>query len=152
VGRPPLNSKAMTDAERKRRSRAHRRAHGVGLRRPKALAVSQMAKTGAEDMGYSEIANEVLGAAVDKLRERLQRSDSSGPLKFVLGYRVAMEEAIATIEHDRNEIFKFWGKPASNLRRPSPDAVETIEPTEAGELTGLSEIDEELLADLDADD
>jgi hypothetical protein len=117
-----------------------------------APAVSRIAKAGAEDMGYSEIANEVLSAALDRLQERLQRSDASGPLKFVLGYRVAMEEAIATIEHDRDEIFKFWGKPASNLRRPNLDVVETIEPTEAGKLTGPSEMEEELLADLDADD
>jgi hypothetical protein len=142
----------MTDAERKRRSRAHRRAHGVGLRKPKALTVPRAAKSGADEMGYSEIANEVLSAALDKLRQRLQRSDASSPLKLVLGYRVAMEEAIATIEHDRDEIFKFWGKPAPNLRRPSRDVVETIEPTEAGKLTGPSEIDVQLLADLDADD
>jgi len=87
-------------------------------------------------MGYSEIANEVLSAAVDKLRERLQRSDASSALKLVLGYRVAMEEAIATIERDRDEIFKFWGKPASNFRRPSSDVVEPIEPIEEDELTG----------------
>jgi hypothetical protein len=70
----------------------------------------------------------------------------------VLGYRVAMEEAIATIECNRDEIFKFWGKPASNLHRPRSDVVETIEPIEVGELTGPSEIDEELLADSDAVD
>jgi hypothetical protein len=30
------------------------------------------------------------------------------------------------IEPDRDEIFKFWGKPASNLRRPSPDVVKRV--------------------------
>jgi hypothetical protein len=56
------------------------------------------------------------------------------------------------IERDRDEIFKFWSMPASNPRRPSSDVVETIEPTDVGKLTQPSEIDEQLLVDLDADD
>ena len=92
--------------ERQRRWRAKRGNAGASIAARSARSAAPV--TGA-DVGYGEAAQDTLIATLDKLAAALQQTDSDSSLKFVLGHRARLEQAISIVEAHRREVVNFWG-------------------------------------------
>jgi hypothetical protein len=138
---PKPSGAATTSTQRMRRWRAARAQRFA----PPDEPLLKLAR-GASEMGYSEIANEVAAALLDKFNEALGRNDAGSDRRYVQGHRLGIQQCVALTEAHRDEIFKFWGKPMPSLRRPVPDVVDEFEAPNLD--PAMTDLDEHILNEM----